>query len=92
MLCVPHGSILGPLFSIIYVNDLCDASCLESILFADDTNLFISEKDLVTMDNILNSELNKLSAWFAASKLSPNTSKKFVVFRLRRKRLCYEIQ
>ena len=71
---VPQGSILGSLFLMVYVNDLCDASqlesILESILFADDTNLFISEKDPVTMNNILNSELNTLSAWFAANKLS----------------------
>ena len=40
--------------------------------------------------NILNSELNKLSAWFAANKLSLNISKtKFMVFRPRQKRLCY---
>ena len=88
---VPQGSILGSLFFIIYVNDLCDASRLESILFADDTNLFISEKDPLTLDNTLNSELNKLSAWFAAKILSLNISKtKFMVFRLRQKRLCYD--
>ena len=55
---VPRGSILGPLFFIIYVIDLGDASRLESILFPDGTNLFISEKDPVTLNNILNSELN----------------------------------
>ena len=85
---VPQGSILGPLF---FINGLCDASRLESILFADDTNLFISEKDSVTLNNTLNSELNKLSAGFAANKLSLNISKtKFTVFRPRQKRLCYD--
>ena len=71
---VLQGSVLGPLFFIIYVKDLCDPYRLESILFADDTKLFISEKDPVTMNNVLNSELKKLSAWFAANKLSLNMS------------------
>ena len=42
---VPQGSILGPLFFILYVNDLNNASLLDVILFADDTNLFISHND-----------------------------------------------
>ena len=39
---MPRGSILGPLFFILYVDDLNNASLLDVILFADDTNLFIS--------------------------------------------------
>ena len=43
------------------------------------------------MNNILNSELNKLSAWFGANKLSLYISKtKFMVFKPRQKRLCYD--
>ena len=33
---VPQGSILGPLFFILNVNDLNNASILDAILFADD--------------------------------------------------------
>ena len=48
VLCgVPHGSILGPILFILYINDMCNVSTLlKPILFADDTNLFYSGKDI----------------------------------------------
>ena len=84
---VPQGSILGPLFFILYINDLNNASELETILFADDTNLFFSHSDPVYLVNKLNDELDKLSTWFSANKLSLNTSKtNFMVFKSRQRR------
>ena len=62
---VPEGSILGPLFFILYVNDLNNASMLDATLVADDTNLFICHNDPVYLISTLNRELNKLSTWFA---------------------------
>ena len=43
----PKGPILGTILFILPKNDMCNVSTLlESILFADDTNLFYSGKDI----------------------------------------------
>ena len=84
---VPQGSTLGPLLFIIYMNDINDVSpLLKTILFADDTSLssVISlfptgprQKSLA-----INLELEKVTDWLRANKLSLNVKKtKYMVFR-----------
>ena len=66
---IPQGSILGPLLFLIFVNDLQKSTkFLDPIMFADDTNLFYSNKDANTLFKIANEELNGINEWFRASK------------------------
>jgi hypothetical protein len=86
---VPQGSILGPLLFIIYINDIINVSSLVNmILFADDTNIFISGNHIDDIVDTMNNELNKLSKWFKLNKLSLNVKKNnFIIFRSKNKKL-----
>ena len=49
---------MGPLLFLIYVNDIKHAFTHASLkLFAEDINLFISHKDLITLYTLANTEL-----------------------------------
>ena len=88
---VSQDSILGPLLFLIYINDLFRSSSkLTPIMFADDTNLFISDSNTGNLFETMNEELRKVANWFKANKLSLNISKtKYSLFHSTRKKRRY---
>ena len=77
---VPQGSVVGPLFFLVYINDLIDDISSDAKLFADDTSLFTVVYDEITSLNQLNRDLKIISEWAYQWKMqfNPDINKQVV--------------
>ena len=67
--------MLGPLFFLIYINDLVDDLSSETKLFADGTSLFATVYDEAVAADQLNCDLSIISDWAYQWKMQFNPDK-----------------
>ena len=73
---VPQGSILGPLFFIIFLNDmLMIAINSELEAYADDITLYYGAKDVTEINNVLSDVITPISKWLQGNELILNGRK-----------------
>ena len=90
-MCSVCVSILGPLFFIIYVNDLhCATDLFRFIFYADNSTLYTSLDELGACPNQMNEQMNNKwnqqlttgnGEWLKANKLASTVMKtKYMIF------------
>ena len=85
---IPQGSILGPLFFSIMINDLVNSSNkFKFLMYADDTTIYFNLEDfpIANREVLINNELEKVNKWLKLNKLAVNVDKtKSMLFHKRR--------
>ena len=84
-----HGSFLGPLLFLTYINDFNHAIKFYQVHhFADDTNLVYFSKSANKLNKYINIDMKKLTNWINANKITLNVKKvELVIFKSKKKKL-----
>lgn len=72
---VPQGSVLSPLLFSLYVNDIPRTPRVELALFADDTALYTTDRDMTKLSQRLQSAATTLGDWFRLWRIEVNPEK-----------------
>ena len=89
----PQGSILGPLFFLVYINNQQEAVTHSLIHhFANDTNTLFCSKSIKKFNKNINHDLSQIVQWLRASGISLNANKtKLIILRLKNKSITKQL-
>ena len=68
-------SMIGPLFFLIFINDLALSIEFLTRMFADDTTLLMADKELKNLIELFSKRLEPVLDWWENNKLDLNWSK-----------------
>jgi len=85
---------MRPLLFLLYINDFHNCSnFFDFHIFADDTNLFSSDRSLLNLESAINKTLPCIFNWLVANKLSLNIKKtNFIIFHPPQKKTQYSVK
>lgn len=72
---VPQDSILGPILSLVYINDLSGSVSNRMIMFEDDSSILLLSNDISQLISEFECSVREMTGWFRRDRLQMKPEK-----------------